>query len=69
MEYRNFSDVMSKLDFCAKLDINLNRLSQMGSNSRDAALQMWRIESNLTLSADLIGVENPEKDPLKLGYV
>ena len=32
-----------------------------------AALQMWRMESSLTLNPDLIGVDNPEKDPHKVG--
>ena len=50
---------MLKSNICAKL-YNLIRLSQKGSYSADAALQMWRIESSLILSADLIGVTNPE---------
>ena len=50
---------MFKFIFCAKSD-NLIRLSQKGSYSVVAALQMWRIESSLILNADLIGVRNPE---------
>ena len=52
---------MLKLDFCEKLD-NLIKLSQKGSYSVVAALQMWRIESTLILIAELIGVENPEEE-------
>ena len=51
---------MMKSYNCAKL-YNLIRLSHKGSYSVDAALQMWRIESKLILSADLIGVRNPEE--------
>ena len=52
--------MMMKSNICAKL-YNLIRLSHKGSYSVDAALQMWRIESKLILSADLIGVRNPEE--------
>ena len=50
---------MLESNVCAKL-YNLIRFSQKGSYSVEAALQMWRIESSLILSADLIGVRNPE---------
>ena len=62
LECENFSEII-----CAKLE-NLIRLSQKGSYSvAVAALQMWRMESSLTLNPDLIGVDNPEKDPHKVG--
>ena len=51
---------MLESNVCAKL-YNLIRFSQKGSYSVDAALQMWRIENSLILSADLIGVRNPEE--------
>ena len=62
--YKSFSEIMLEFSF-PKLDY-LIRLSQKGSYSVVAALQMWRIESSLIPSADLIGVKNPEKKVLTL---